>query len=196
MNMTETTKGVIVVAGALGYFLALALLIWGLNNSKRILMHLRYLRYIMRHKYFVFRAGLVVGGIPLVRLLWHDWSKFTPAEWFPYAEHFYGPDRGKPNRPSNPFFVKAWLHHVHLNPHHWNHWCLVGNSGKMKPLDMPETYIREMVADWMGAGKGIDNTYDPTDWWEENEVMVEMTMNTRRRVLELLAEKPWKRLGE
>ena len=44
--------------------------------------HLRYLGYVVRHKWFVFRAGLRTGA-PLWRLVIHDWSKFTPAEWGP-----------------------------------------------------------------------------------------------------------------
>ena len=44
--------------------------------------HLRYLGYVLRHKWFVLVAGLKVGA-PLWRLLIHDWSKFTAAEWGP-----------------------------------------------------------------------------------------------------------------
>jgi len=50
--------------------------------------HLAYLRYVLRHKWFVllacWRAGLYWRGIV------HDWHKFLPSEWFPYVEHFHG----------------------------------------------------------------------------------------------------------
>lgn len=165
------------------------------SNWKRVypyaLMHIQYLRYIIRHKYFVFRSGLAVGGVPFYRLVIHDWSKFTPTEWFPYATHFYGPDRGTPNRKGSEVFVLGWHHHVHWNKHHWNYWALVGNSGVVKALQMPEIYVREMVADWMGAGRGIDGTYDPMTWFAKNEWKMELHSETRKRVNALLEEKPW-----
>ena len=66
-------------------------------------MHLRYLRYVLRHKWYVLRAGLMIHN-PLgadwreayvmlkwiVRLVIHDWSKFLPSEWRAYAAYFYG----------------------------------------------------------------------------------------------------------
>lgn len=56
--------------------------------------HWRYLKYVIRHKWFVLLAGLTLG-VPLRQLLVHDWSKFLPCEWFPYASFFYGqPDIG------------------------------------------------------------------------------------------------------
>lgn len=51
--------------------------------------HLRYLRYVLAHKWFVFIAGLRTGA-PLWRLVIHDWSKLTPREWGAYVASFYG----------------------------------------------------------------------------------------------------------
>lgn len=51
--------------------------------------HLHYASYVVRHKWFVFYAGLKIKA-PLWRLVIHDWSKLTPAEWFPYVLRFYG----------------------------------------------------------------------------------------------------------
>lgn len=51
--------------------------------------HLSYARYVLRHKWFVFRAG-IARSVPLWQLLVHDLSKFRPSEWRPYAEWFYG----------------------------------------------------------------------------------------------------------
>jgi hypothetical protein len=56
--------------------------------------HLRYLRYVLLHKLYVFRAGVAINGWRpwwVLRLLIHDWSKFRPSEWRPYVTHFYGP---------------------------------------------------------------------------------------------------------
>ena len=41
-----------------------------------MLPHLRYLSYVLRHKWYVLWAGLWLG-VPLWRLLIHDWSKFS-----------------------------------------------------------------------------------------------------------------------
>lgn len=50
--------------------------------------YLQYFWYVVRHKWYVFlacrREGLWWLGIV------HDWSKFLPSEFFPYARHFYG----------------------------------------------------------------------------------------------------------
>jgi hypothetical protein len=56
--------------------------------------HLRYLRYVLLHKLYVFRAGVLINGYSLPwlwRLLVHDLSKFSRAEWRPYVCRFYGP---------------------------------------------------------------------------------------------------------
>jgi len=50
----------------------------------------RYLKYLIRHKWFVFRAGLKLK-VSIWRLLIHDWTKFLPSEFFPYLRKFYGP---------------------------------------------------------------------------------------------------------
>lgn len=50
--------------------------------------YLRYLNYLVKHKWFVFlegcKEGIVWQGIT------HDISKFLPSEFFPYVEYFYG----------------------------------------------------------------------------------------------------------
>lgn len=148
--------------------------------------HLQYLWYLIRHKTFVFRAGLHMR-VPVWLLIIHDWSKFTPTEWFPYCEHFYGADRGKPNRPGTKAFAAAWRHHIVNNPHHWNHWSFVGNSGKVTTHEMPERYVREMIADWMGAGRSITGKWDDVGvWFEREKEKMVLHPTTRELVTELM----------
>lgn len=60
--------------------------------------HLRYLRYVLLHKFYVFRAGLALAKVrghrPSVAWLWrllvHDLTKFSRIEWGPYVANFYG----------------------------------------------------------------------------------------------------------
>jgi hypothetical protein len=154
--------------------------------------HWRYLKYVARHKWFVLLAGRE-RGVGLWQLLVHDWSKFLPDEWGPYAEWFYGYDGGswyaakamvekeggwwsgdfRADIEERKFaFDEAWLRHQHRNPHHWQHWVLREDSGKEKVLLMPEKYRREMLADWMGAGMainghGLDQALAETRAWYE-----------------------------
>lgn len=143
--------------------------------------HLKYLSYLLRHKWFVFQAGLKIKA-PIWRLLIHDWSKFLPCEWFPYVESFYG-GYGK-DRPQKvqEAFDRAWLHHQHLNPHHWQHWVLREDSGAIRPLDMPDHFILEMVADWAGAGRAITGKWEAKEWYEKNAEKMHLSPKTETLV--------------
>ena len=131
--------------------------------------HLKYLSYVLRHKYYVFVAGNKVG-CSFWRLIKHDWTKFLPCEWFPYVESFYGKYKYKERPPSLvEAFDKAWLHHQHWNDHHWQHWILKEDSGKLKLLTIPSCCIKEMVADWAGAGRAITGKWDVYVWFRANK---------------------------
>lgn len=178
---------------------------------------LRYLSYVIRHKWFVLQAGVRVGA-PLWRLVIHDWSKFTPAEWGAYVRNFYGlredawvereTSRMMPvvgyvrgwalleareawddeKRERAEAFDRAWLHHQHANPHHWQHWMLREDSGATKLLEMPTDFAREMVADWMGAGRAITGRWEAADWYAENREVIQLHPGTRAFVERLLRE--------
>lgn len=147
--------------------------------------HFKYLSYIVRHKWFVFIAGLRVGVSPWLLII-HDWSKFLPSEWFPYVESFYG-GWGK-NRPEwvKAGFDRAWLHHQHHNPHHWQHWMLREDSGSVKLLQIPIRYAREMVADWMGAGRAITGKWEAVEWYAKNREVIQLHPQTRVAVEQIL----------
>ena len=161
--------------------------------------HFKYAKYLIRHKWFVFVAGLRTKA-PLWRLVIHDWSKFLPCEWRPYARYFYGnlPDWDIVKRqiPSYSYngtkqaasvaFDMAWLHHQHRNPHHWQHWVLREDSGATKLLPMPENFVREMVADWMGAGRAITGKWETAAWYEKNREKIQLNESTREKVEQLL----------
>ena len=153
---------------------------------------LQYLWLTLRHKAFVFRAGLRTGA-PIWRLVTHDWSKFTPAEAPHYGRQFFG-------AADDPLgFSKAWLHHQHLNPHHWEHWIPVtghnrGGFSDLEPLPMPMWAVREMVADWMGAGRAYEGAWPDSvrrwDWFQQQWVKVAPRMHplTIRRVERTLGD--------
>jgi len=83
---------------------------------------LRYLSYVLRHKWHVLYAGWFLR-VPLWRLLIHDWTKFTPAEWGPYVRRFYAGRGSQWEKDADPAeFHMAWRHHWTRNPHHWEYW--------------------------------------------------------------------------
>ncbi len=153
---------------------------------------IQYLWLTLKHKVFVFRAGLRTGA-PLWRLIIHDWSKFMPAEAPYYGRQFFG-------AADDPLgFSKAWLHHQHINPHHWEYWILVSghNRGGFKdldPLPMPMWAVREMVADWMGATRAYEGEWpiNITSWgWFQKEwvkIALRMHPETIVRVEDILGQ--------
>lgn len=145
--------------------------------------HLRYFRTVMRHKWFVLVAGHRVGGIPFHRLLIHDWSKFTPPEWGPYVRRFESGRAGESDHSRDPDeFRKAFEHHWGNNPHHWEYWATPHNLlgvTHIKADEMPEAYAREMVADWMAAGRGYAGTWDVQLWYGKNRKRINIHPNTR-----------------
>ena len=156
--------------------------------------HLRYLWYVMVHKWFVLVEGRKLG-LGLWQLAIHDLSKFGPSEWGPYVTFFYDAS-GRPvqRRDGTGYyhvadekaaFSAAWNHHVRVNPHHWQAWLLVKDGGAVVPLRMPRKFVLEMVADWRGAGRA-QGTPDTVKWYAANGGKMVLHEETRREVEALL----------
>ena len=146
--------------------------------------HWQYFKYVARHKWFVFLAGLQMG-VPIWRLILHDWTKFLPREWMPYVEQFHGdkpPQLGKTGY-SHQFdsqqssFNNAWNHHQNKNDHHWQYWIIPKHDGNAI-LPMPDVCRREMVADWMGAGRAQGKP-DISAWYVANRDKMLLHPETR-----------------
>lgn len=131
------------------------------------------LKSLLVHKWYVFLAGRWVG-VPLWRRIIHDWSKFAPVEFINYARYKYGVK-------SIEGWAEAWLHHLHHNPHHPEHWILSwwGNpdfyddlgehlGSFITLLPIPETYVRELVADMMATSKEVSGSWDISAWLNQN----------------------------
>ncbi|WP_422661504.1 DUF5662 family protein [Paenibacillus sp. EC2-1] len=101
----------------------------------------RYFLYVVDHKLNVciecWKEGLYLQGIV------HDFSKFSPKEFVPYARKFYSTRKSEETELQWKY---AWLNHQHKNKHHWEYWVVNPNSNEVLP--MPEKYIIEMVCDW------------------------------------------------
>jgi hypothetical protein len=131
-------------------------------------MKLDYLKSTLKHKWFVFKAGLKLK-VPIWNLIIHDWSKLTLKEYKHYQRWFFE------NKDDPEGFAAAWLHHQNSQPHHWDYWITasqhsIGSQGDFNPspLPMPEKYIREMVADWQGASLAYTGKCDIQPWLNDN----------------------------
>lgn len=196
--------------------------------------HWKYLKYVIRHKWYVFLACRSIG-VSWWQSIVHDWTKFLPREWFAYVRYFYGlPKVGdvvdfqgiegfggparivevrwvKGNRykvemldgsQPEPFwshdleipglceaqaaFDLAWNHHQKRNPHHWQYWLLTLDDGGTYPVEMPERYMTEMVADWEGAGRAITGKIDVAGWYAKNQKKIQLHPRTRDFVESLI----------
>ena len=126
--------------------------------------NIKYLKYLIKHKYYVtvecFKRGLYWRGLT------HDLSKFLPDEFIPYMNFFYG----KSKEFAQSQFDFAWLKHQKRNPHHWQWWILKEDSGEYKIFEMSREYREEMLCDWHGAGKAIMGKNSNTkEWYLKNK---------------------------
>ena len=151
-------------------------------------MHYRreYSESLKRHIAAVQEFGTAKMGMSHRSLATHDSSKWSEEEFEPYARHFYGggcdPD----------WMAIAWLHHIHYNPHHWNHWIYSGGwvpkgaDCENGVLAMPTMYAMEMIADWHGAGYAYTGDWDISKWLAENMSRITLHTKTARFVREVL----------
>lgn len=166
-----------------------------------MIAHWKYLKYVIKHKMYVFLACLELG-VPLWIATFHDWDKFLPDEWIPYARYFYGDfmtrkelnrmehivnistDRMYSKEDLEQDFNVAWLKHLHRNKHHPQHWVLVEDSGEIVCLEMPQVYALEMCADWKGASLAQGNNL--LEWYAKNKNNIRLHPNTRIFVEQVL----------
>jgi hypothetical protein len=66
-------------------------------------------------------------------------------------------------------------------------WLCVTLNRTPVALEMPERYVREMVADWAGAGRALGKP-DTRGWYEANKQNIILHPATRARVETLLGE--------
>jgi hypothetical protein len=112
----------------------------------------KHFNTITRHRNKViqhcFRAGIGFQG------LFHDLSKYSPAEFIPGAKYYLG-DRS-PNEKERDLFgySLAWMHHKGRNKHHFEYWVDLNTATRRyEPVPMPLRYITEMFCDRVAACK-------------------------------------------
>jgi len=121
----------------------------------------------------------------------HDRSKYSEEEYEAYDQWFY-PDEIEGDKPlfsdRNERFNRAWLHHIHENPHHWQHWILVQDNGLVVTLYMPRVYTIEMICDWWSFSWKKGDLKEIFSWVEENSNNILLNPRTKIEVDEILAK--------
>ena len=112
----------------------------------------------------------------------HDASKYGADEYTAYDDYFYG---GNKSYEVVKNFNYAWLHHIHVNKHHWQHWVLQHDDEPEEALDMPYQYIIEMICDWWSFSFVSGNLYEIFDWYGKHKDM-KLSDNTRITVEDIL----------
>lgn len=155
--------------------------------------HLKYLWYVLKHKWYVFLECMKLG-VPIWGALIHDWQKFAPAEWGPYRQNFFVDwgDVGKSKWVKKRYEL-AWFHHLHYGPHHWEYWVQEDNKNvdylSVEILEMPDRYRREMLADWNGAGLAINGVNNTKEFYERRKDSIVLHERTREWAEEMI-DKP------
>lgn len=160
-------------------------------------MSYQYDQYLTRHKENV-EAGfrwlqkylpeLTEGsGAEHYVVFAHDQSKSQPDEYEAYDAYFYGNNRSYAVVED---YQRAWLTHIHRNPHHWQYWVLINddpNEGELL-LEMPYHYIIEMICDWWSFSWSKGNLLEIFSWYDERKNYIKLHPNTRKQV-ELILSK-------
>ena len=110
----------------------------------------------------------------------HDKSKYLEDEFYSYLDHFYPADGSDPPE-EDPEFDKAWLLHIHRNPHHWQYWVLTRDSGDTVCLDMPESEVLAMLCDWHSFSRK-DPSSTAVAWYTDNKNNMKFSKNTEQLI--------------
>ena len=118
----------------------------------------------------------------------HDESKYSDEEYIAYDNWFYK-HADEHTEQLEKEFNMAWLHHIHNNPHHWQHWVLVNDDAELGTiaLEMPYEYVIEMVCDWWSFSWKSESLYEIFNWYDKNKSHMIMHEKTRDDVENILS---------
>lgn len=123
---------------------------------------LKHIKLVLKHKWVVFKLCCRVG-IPF-RGIMHDWSKFSPTEFFESIKYYDGHRSPIMVCKEKNGYSKAWLHHKGRNKHHPEYW--IDYALPEKTVIMPYKYAVEMICDKMAAGI----IYNGENWTKHTEI--------------------------
>lgn len=138
---------------------------------------IKYLKYVLLHKWNVFLQGLKLAFLIenkllkcyfIYRLIVHDLSKFSLVEFQAYVNYFnVNPGKVKPKEIQEAFDL-AWNNHQKLNRHHYQWWYLREDDNiDVKILVMDDISLLEMIADWTSFSKDFNKSYE---WYKNKNI--------------------------
>lgn len=159
-------------------------------------MSVQYDLYLEQHKGNVLKGlrwiqenlpDIAVGAVEWQIEFAHDESKSHSDEYEAYDAYFYGGNRSYKVVQD---FNKAWLLHIHRNPHHWQYWVLIHDDPDedMTILDMPYNYILEMICDWWSFSWQKKNLFEIFKWYDEHKDYIKLSDKTRKTVEKILTQ--------
>ena len=157
----------------------------------------QYDRYLDQHRRNVRRGWeWLVDNLPdlfskvdlhamKTQILSHDASKNSPEEYAAYDRYFYG---GNKSFRVVQDFRRGWLHHIHENPHHWQHWVLNNDEPEEGEviLEMDYIYIIEMICDWWAFSWQKGDLSEIFSWYDKHQKYIKLAPNTRKTVEDIL----------
>ena len=123
----------------------------------------------------------------------HDSSKRTKlpdadgyydlrCEYDAYANYFYGEQTEEVKQA----FDRAWLAHIHANPHHWQHWMLQNDEDGLILLDIPYVFCIEAICDWWAFSWKENKLDEIFSWYEKNREGILLSDKTRKTIESIL----------
>ena len=166
-------------------------------------MSAQYDLYLQQHKNNVYKGfewiqqnlpELLIDGVGWQTEFAHDASKSEPDEYEAYDAYYYGGNRSYQVVQD---YNRAWLLHLHRNPHHWQYWVLINDDPKEGEiiLDMPDNYILEMICDWWAFSWAKGNLEEIFGWYDEHKDYMKLSDRTRKSV-ELILSKIKEKLSD
>lgn len=119
----------------------------------------------------------------------HDQSKDEQDEYEAYDAYFYGRNKSFSTEQVVQEFNKAWLYHIHHNPHHWQYWVLINDDPQEGEIliEMPYNYILEMICDWWSFSWAKGNLNEIFSWYEARKDYIRLHNSSRLAVEGILA---------
>ena len=142
-----------------------------------------YTNYIIEHRDNVLKAyqwlvdHKIISNNYQHNIATHDISKWSNEEYDAYDKYFYG-KQGKTTEVKEAFNF-AWLHHIHANPHHWQHWVLINDDDGTQALEMPEEFVIEMFCDHASFSFKTGNLEEVSKWYKDHKLNMILHRNTR-----------------
>ena len=94
------------------------------------------------------KAGILWRG------LFHDLSKYMPAEFIAGAKFYAGQHSPNDSQRKANGYSAAWMHHKGRNRHHFEYWTDYNpQTHKSDAVKMPLVYVIEMFCDRIAASK-------------------------------------------